>query len=151
MRRIIPDAVPRRPLSTLSPDDRVIEAVRLMKDRGIGAVLVTRDGDLAGIITERDVVFRVVAAGIDPGSAPIASVMTPNPDTIESGDDVMSALHRMQEGRYRHLPVVEDGSLVGIVSIRDVYACVRAELEEAVLERDAYLAGAWGDAEEGSG
>lgn len=139
MRKIMPDVVEAQPLSTLSPEDTVIDAVTLMLDRRIGAILVTKDGALVGIITERDIVFRVVAANRDPQTTPIASVMTADPDVVAPGTDVMTALERMQAGGYRHLPVVDNGALVGIVSIRDIYASVRAELEEAVIERDAYL------------
>jgi len=131
--------VESQPLSTLSPEDTVIDAVTLMRDRRIGAILVTNDQALVGIITERDIVFRVVAATRDPETTRIAEVMTTDPDVVAPGADVMTALERMQSGGYRHLPVVDGGALVGIVSIRDIYASVRAELEEAVIERDAYL------------
>ncbi|MBL6599230.1 MAG: CBS domain-containing protein [Alphaproteobacteria bacterium] len=139
MRKIMPDVVESQPLSTLSPEDTVIDAVTLMRDRRIGAILVTNDQALVGIITERDIVFRVVAATRDPETTRIAEVMTTDPDVVAPGADVMTALERMQSGGYRHLPVVDGGALVGIVSIRDIYASVRAELEEAVIERDAYL------------
>lgn len=135
----MPDVVESQPLSTLSPEDTVIDAVTLMRDRRIGAILVTNDQALVGIITERDIVFRVVAATRDPETTRIAEVMTTDPDVVAPGADVMTALERMQSGGYRHLPVVDGGALVGIVSIRDIYASVRAELEEAVIERDAYL------------
>jgi CBS domain-containing protein len=143
MRRIMLDAVGTQPLSTLSPEHFVIDAVKVMHERRIGAILVTRADVLIGIITERDIVFRVVAAKHDPVTTTIAEVMTPDPDTVTPRADVMTALERMQSGGYRHLPVVDDGALVGIVSIRDIYASVRAELEEAVLERDAFLSEAW--------
>jgi CBS domain-containing protein len=139
MRKIMPDVVESQPLSTLSPEATVIDAVTLMRDRRIGAILVTNDQALVGIITERDIVFRVVAATRDPETTRIAEVMTTDPDVVAPGADVMTALERMQSGGYRHLPVVDGGALVGIVSIRDIYASVRAELEEAVIERDAYL------------
>jgi CBS domain-containing protein len=143
MRRIMPDAVGSQPLSSLSPDDLVIDAVTVMHERRIGAILVTRAEALVGIITERDIVFRVVAERRDPEKTLISEVMTPDPDTIAPRADVLTALERMQTGGYRHLPVVDDGALVGIVSIRDIYASVRAELEEAVIERDAFLTTAW--------
>jgi CBS domain-containing protein len=139
MRRIMPDVVGSHPLTTISPDSLVIEAVKLMAERRIGAILVTREQQLVGIITERDIVFRVVAAKRDPETTLVSDVMTADPDVIAPGEDVMSGLERMQSGGYRHLPVVDDGALVGIVSIRDIYASVRAELEEAVIERDAFL------------
>jgi len=139
MRKIMPDVVESQPLSTLSHEDTVIAAVALRRDRRIGAILVTNDQALVGIITERDIVFCVVAATRDPETTRIAEVMTTDPDVVAPGADVMTALERMQSGGYRHLPVVDGGALVGIVSIRDIYASVRAELEEAVIERDAYL------------
>lgn len=144
-RRVMPDAVGSRTLSTLSPDHLVIDAVDLMRARKIGAILITENDALAGIITERDMVFRVLAAKVDPETTRISQVMTPDPDTIEPGADIMVALEYMQAGNYRHLPIVDDGSLVGIVSIRDVHASLRAELEEAVLEREAFLTNAWND------
>ena len=143
MRKIMPDTIGSQPLSTLAPEDLVMDAVTIMHERRIGAILVTRAEALVGIITERDVVFRVVAARRDPEKTRIAEVMTPGPDTIAPGADVMTALERMQTGGYRHLPVMDGETLVGIVSIRDIYASVRAELEEAVLERDAFLTTAW--------
>jgi CBS domain-containing protein len=143
MRRIMPDAMGSGPLSTLSPDDLVIDAATVMHEKRIGAILVTRADALVGIITERDIVFRVVAAKLSPDKTRIIDVMTPDPDVIAPRADVMTALERMQSGGYRHLPVVDGGALVGIVSIRDIYASVRAELEDAVLERDAFLTNAW--------
>ena len=104
-----------------------------------------RDGALAGIITERYIVFRVAAARLDPTTMPIGQVMTSDPDTIGLKADVMTALERMQPGGCRHLPIVDYGALIGIVSIRDIYASVRAELENAVLEREAFLFGAGDD------
>jgi len=107
--------------------------------------LIIRDGALAGIITERDIVFRVVAARLDPTTTLIGQVMTSDPDTTGSKADVMTALEHMQAGRRRDLPIADHGTLIGIVSIRDNYASVRAELEHAVLEREAVLSGAGDD------
>jgi CBS domain-containing protein len=107
-----------RDLLTVAPDEELGEVVRRMADRNVGAVIVLDAGRLAGILTERDV-LRAVAAGIDL-AGPVSSRMTHSPDTIESSDSVEHAAVLMIHGGFRHLPVVEDGEPVGILSIRDL-------------------------------
>jgi CBS domain-containing protein len=103
---------------TVSTDATLAEAARAMDERGVGAVVVL-DGDvIAAILTERDV-LRAVAAGQD-GSAPVTEWMTRHPDTIEPTDTTDHAASLMIHGGFRHLPVVEDGAVVGILSIRDL-------------------------------
>lgn len=115
IRMIIEDQHP----VTASPEITVSAAARLMKKHRIGAVLVV-DGDrLAGIFTERDALFRVIAEGRDPASTRVAEVMTPNPRTIEPDRPFGHALHLMYEGEFRHVPVVENGRPLGMVSARD--------------------------------
>ncbi len=110
-----------------------------MAERHIGAVLVAIDGRLQGIFTERDVLTRVVAAGLDPDDTALGGVMTPNPDTVGPGDMAFEALRRMSERGYRHLPVVDDDEMVGIVSIRDLYAAVNKDLAEDLQKREAFI------------
>ena len=131
--RIIPDVVQDQDLATLSPDDSVADAAALMAERRLGAVMVVERGRLVGIFTERDMVSRVVAAGRDPGATALAQVMTPDPDTLEPGDFAREALQRMAAKGYRHLPVVEDGRPVGMVSVRDLYALVVDRLEHGIV------------------
>ena len=113
--------------------------LRVMKDRRRGAVIICRDGVLAGIFTERDVLTRVVAAGLSPDDTMLDKVMTKNPDTVTPGEAAIDALERMRTQGYRHLPVVEDGKLVGIVSIRDLYAAVKTELESDLKHHEAFI------------
>jgi CBS domain-containing protein len=94
-------------------------AARLMKLHRIGALLVTENARLAGIFTERDALFRVLAEGRDPDKTRVAEVMTPNPRTIAPDRPFAHALHIMYEGEFRHVPVVEEGKLLGMVSARD--------------------------------
>ncbi len=107
-----------RSLLTISADGTIGEAAAAMAERGVGAVVVLEGGAIAAILTERDV-MKAVAAGKD-GSAPVAEWMTRHPDTIEPGDTTDHAAMLMIHGGFRHLPVVEDGKVVGIVSIRDL-------------------------------
>ena len=82
---------------------------------------------------------RVVAHGLNPDSTAIETVMTKNPDTVRPDEIALGALERMRSQGYRHLPVVEDDKLVGIVSIRDLYSAVKSELESDIKEREAFI------------
>lgn len=141
-RRIVPDVVsPGQQLSTLEPDATVVDAVRLMRDRRIGAILVLEGHRLAGIFTERDVLTRVVGEGRDPAATRLGEVMTRDPDAVAPDDRAIDALDRMSSRGYRHLPVVAGERVVAIVSIRDLYAAVRQSLERELQQRDAYIFG----------
>ena len=97
----------------------VVDAARLMKQHKIGAIVVV-DGELiVGIFTERDALFRVVAEGLDLHATCVADVMTRNPTTIDPDKPFARALEIMHAGRFRHVPVVENGRAIGIVSSRD--------------------------------
>ncbi|MEO9901302.1 CBS domain-containing protein [Nisaea sp.] len=140
-RLIVPDVVSKQDLSSLSPNETVLAAAKLMTRRKIGALLILDDEKLVGILSERDIAGRLVAEEKAPGETRIAEIMTPKPETIGPKASVMDALQRMQEGGFRHLPVEEDSKIIGMVSIRDIYAAVREDLEEAVLEREAFISG----------
>lgn len=107
-----------RSLLTVSADATIGEAAARMAERGVGAVVVLDGERIAAILTERDV-MKAVAAGRD-GSAPVSAWMTRHPDTIEPTDTTDHAASLMIHGGFRHLPVLEDGRVVGIVSIRDL-------------------------------
>jgi CBS domain-containing protein len=104
---------------TAAADITVAAAARLMKEHRIGAILVVQEGRLAGIFTERDALFRVIAEGRDPAATRIAEVMTANPRTIAPDRPFGHALHLMYEGGFRHVPVVDNGRPLGVVSSRD--------------------------------
>jgi CBS domain-containing protein len=116
----------------------VERAARLMKDQRVGALLVVEQGRLAGIFTERDAVFRVIAEKRDPAQTPLKDVMTASPRTVSPDSPFGHALHLMYEGGFRHVPVVDGGRPVGMVSARDALG---PELEEfaAQLERRARI------------
>ena|SRR5207237_7804419 len=114
-------------------DMTIAEAARRMKDRRVGALLVLREGRLAGIFTERDALFRVIAEGRDPAKTRLAEVMSANPRTIAPDRPFGHALHLMHEGGFRHVPVVEEGKPLGVVSARDALG---PELEAFVSELD---------------
>jgi CBS domain-containing protein len=107
-----------RSLLTIDADATLGEAAARMVERGVGAVVVLEGDRIAAILTERDV-MKAVAAGQD-GSAPVSEWMTRHPETVELEDTTDHAASLMIHGGFRHLPVVEGGKVVGIVSIRDL-------------------------------
>lgn len=129
VRSIIEDQKP----VTASADMTVAAAARLMKEHRIGALLVLEEGRLAGIFTERDALFRVIAEGRDPKKTRIAEVMTANPRTIAPDRPFGHALHLMYEGGFRHVPVVDNGRPLGVVSARDALG---PDLQQFVAELD---------------
>jgi CBS domain-containing protein len=130
MRRVVPDIVNNQQLLELPATATVRAAALAMRERHVGAVLVTTDGHLDGIFTERDVVNRVVAEGRDPDRTTLAEVMTADPDTIAPTTTAIEALRLMNDGGYRHLPIVERGRVVGIVSRRDFHGDEKARLDD---------------------
>jgi CBS domain-containing protein len=115
------------------PGASVREACRVMAEHRCGSVLVVERDRLLGIFTERDAIERVFARGLDPLLTLLAEVMTAEPDTIGPQHSVDEAIRRMDEFGYRHLPVVEQDQVLGVISIRDLsiedLAAMHAELE----------------------
>ncbi len=115
-----------------SPENATVsEAARLMRQKEVGAVMVVKGGRLAGVFTERDALFRIVAEGRDAKTTQLAEVMTRNPRTIHPDRPFSDALDIMYEGGFRHVPVVEDGRPIGMISSRDALG---PELEDFVYE-----------------
>jgi CBS domain-containing protein len=121
----------RRNLLTAPPSISVAEAARRMAKKNVGAVVIIKGSRLIGIFTERDVVFRVVARGLDTDKTRVEEAMTRSVHTIDANESFGYALLVMHEHGFRHLPVVEKDKLVGIVSAR---SALDPELEELVSE-----------------
>jgi CBS domain-containing protein len=115
----ISEIVRRRALVTADPEMSVREAAELMTRERIGALPVVKQGRLIGIFSERDAMVRVLACGLDPDQTLLAAVMTADPITIDARRPFKHALQMMVDGGFRHVPVVEDGKVVGVVSARD--------------------------------
>ncbi len=126
--------LPMAPALVVSAEARVVEAIERMREARQGCVLVERDGRLAGIFTERDVLVRIVRKGLDPAAVALASVMTPEPLTLAPGDPPAYAIHRMVSQKLRHLPVVDGEKLLGFVSSRSVLRYIH---EDVIGERGA--------------
>jgi len=127
----IRDVMERKKLLTAAPETTVNEAARLMAEAKVSAVLVVENKKLIGIFTERDAVFRVIAQNRDVGTTCLFDVMTPAPKTVSPDKSFGYALLMMYENGFRHVPVVDDGKLVGLVSSRNA---LDPDLEEFVAE-----------------
>jgi len=123
-------------LVTARPDETAADAIRRMIERNVGSIVVTEDNAVVGIFTERDV-LRLAGAGADFETASLERVMTRDPVTVSADETILGAATLMGERRLRHLPVVEDGNLVGVVSIRDVLSFLA---ERLYAEQDAAAA-----------
>jgi CBS domain-containing protein len=124
-----------RDVSTIAPTATLSEAVRLLAERRIGAVIVTgADNRVGGILSERDIVRVLNERGPDVLQENVAAVMTRKVMTCAESDTIAALMERMTAGKFRHLPVVEQGKLVGVISIGDV---VKSRVEEIEGETEA--------------
>jgi CBS domain-containing protein len=134
--------LPVRRAITMSTDATVTEAMRAMQRKHRGCVLVTDDGSenskLAGIFTERDVLFRIVDRGRNPAALPLGEVMTPDPEALSVRANVAYVLNRMSVGGFRHIPVVDDELHPAcVISVRDVVAFLVDAFPREVLNLPA--------------
>lgn len=136
--RIIPDVVQPGGFEWILPSATVDRAARQMAERKLGALLVGDDGDnLVGIVTDRDMTRRVVAAGLNPKEAEVARVMTARPDTLSSNDSAADALELMRIRGLTHIPVVDGGKAVSLVSVVDLCGAVSRELENTFRKAES--------------
>ena len=119
MARTVADLMTRDP-RTVDAGDTVVDAARQMRDGDFGSVLVLRDGQVDGIVTDRDIAIRAVAEGRDPESTPVTDVCSTGVATVEPGQSIEEAIQAMRDHDVRRLPVVENGRPVGILSLGDL-------------------------------
>ena len=125
------DLVKDRKLYSIEATRTVLDAARFMMEHNIGALPVLRNGQLAGILSERDVMNRVVAVGRTPGTTAVSEVMTANPRAVSADESVDECLFIMREFGFRHLPIVDGKDLKGLVSLRDILMHQASEMERA--------------------
>ena len=136
-RRSGPDLVSAR------PDETVRDAACRMAENGCGSILVAEDERLLGIFTERDLLVRVAAAGLDLARTKLRDVMTAEPETIRAEESVAEAVRRMDEGCFRHLPVVDGDRVLGVVSTRDIPALVMGRMAKELDRRHRLAERIW--------
>jgi len=123
------DLVKDRKVYSIDAGQTVLQAARFMMEHSIGALPVLRNGELAGIFSERDLMNRVVAVGRTPGLTEVSEVMTPNPRSVNLEESIDECLFIMHEFGFRHLCIVEGKELRGLVSLRDILMHQAGELE----------------------
>lgn len=133
--RKLKTVVSHRPLVIADPGTSVLAAVKAMREKGVGSVLVTEAGHLVGIFTERDLMNRVIADELVPSDTLLSQVMTEKVIGLEADKPLSHALHLMHQHGFRHVPVLEQGVPVGIVSARDALG-----IEWQDFERELKLA-----------
>jgi CBS domain-containing protein len=123
------DFIRDRKLYSVDATRTVLEAARYMMEHNIGAVPVMRDKSLVGMLSERDIMNRVVAVGRTPGTTAVSEIMTPKPRAVNADESIEECLFIMREFGFRHLPIVEGGEVKGLVSLRDLLMHHAAQLE----------------------
>ena len=128
------------PLVTVGPEEPVLEALRRMAESGVGAVLVMEHGELVGIMTERDYARKIALQGRASATTPVRTIMTTPVKTVTPEHRARECMQLMSDHRFRHLPVVEDGTLLGVVSIGDLLKTVIEEQRQEIGQLQAYIA-----------
>ena len=126
---------------SVTPADSVLRAVELMATRHVGALLVMNQGSLLGIISERDYARKVILKKRSSHDTPVGDIMTTNPVTVTPQETVHRCMEMMTEGRFRHLPVLDSGRVVGILSIGDLVKAVIEDQSQKIEQLERYIAG----------
>jgi len=126
---------------SIGPDEAVLVAVRMMADRHIGALLVMNGNELAGIVSERDYARKIILQGRASSETPIRDIMTSPVVTVGPNDSIDTCMRVCTERRIRHLPVVEGGKVVGVLSIGDLVKAVISAQSQEIEQLQRYIAG----------
>jgi CBS domain-containing protein len=122
-------------------EEPVLEAIQIMADRQIGALPVTRNGELAGIISERDYARKVILLGRSSAETQVWEIMSSPVITVSPNEDVRQCMQLMTDKRIRHLPVMADGQMVGVISIGDLVRAVIEEQDQTIEQLERFIAG----------
>ncbi len=128
-------------LFSVAPEDPVLKAIRSMAEHRVGALLVMRAGDLAGIVSERDYARKVVLLGRSSADTPVSQIMSSPVITVSPDTPVQECMVLVTEKRIRHLPVVEAGRVIGIISIGDLVKSVIEEQQRTIEQLESYIHG----------
>jgi len=128
-----------RALHAIDPDDPVLEAIQLMAEHGIGALLVMKGGELHGIVSERDYARKVILLGRSSSDTPVWQIMSSPVLTVAPGSSVEHCMQLMTERRVRHLPVVDAGAVIGMLSIGDLVRAVLEQQRRQISELEQYI------------
>jgi CBS domain-containing protein len=130
-----------RDVVSIAPDASVLDAIRLMSDHGIGALVVMDGNNLAGILTERDYARKVILKGRASDATQVREIMTTDVITTGSSESVEKCMNTVTDKRIRHLPVVDEGKIVGIISIGDLVKAIISDQQQAIEQLEHYISG----------
>jgi CBS domain-containing protein len=128
-----------RAIFSIGPDEPVLEAIRLMADHHIGALLVMKGDELVGIVSERDYARKVILKGRSSADTPVAQIMSSPVITVSLNNTVQECMQLMTSRRLRHLPVLEGKRVVGMVSIGDLVKAVMDEQQQTIEQLESYI------------
>jgi len=128
-----------RALFSIKPDDPVLEAIRMMADRHVGALLVMRGNELAGILSERDYARKVVLLGRSSADTPVSQIMTSPVTTVSPDNSVQDCMRLMTERHFRHLPVLDGNRVIGMISIGDLVKAVIEDQQQTIEQLESYI------------
>lgn len=128
-----------RALFSIEPEAPVLEAIRMMADRYVGALLVMRGTELAGIVSERDYARKVVLLGRSSAETPVRQIMSSSVITVSPDNSVQDCMRLMTERHIRHLPVMEGGRVIGMISIGDLVKAVIEEQQQTIEQLQSYI------------
>ncbi len=130
-----------RNIISIKPEDSVLDAIRLMAEKGIGSLVVMEDQEMLGIMSERDYARKVIIKGRSSESTAVSEIMTANVITTSSSETVNECMSVMTEKKIRHLPVVEDNAVIGMISIGDLVEAIIADQQEEIEQLEHYISG----------
>lgn len=128
-----------RALYRVAPEDPVLEAIRLMAEHHVGALLVMKGEELIGIVSERDYARKVILLGRSSDSTPVSQIMSTPVHTVTPDKSVGDCMRLMTERRIRHLPVVEHGRVAGVISIGDLVKAVIEDQQHTIEQLESYI------------
>lgn len=128
-----------RVIHSIAPDAPVLEAIRLMADHRIGALLVMQGEQLIGVVSERDYARKVILKGHSSNEVPVRQIMSVPVLTVRADQSVHECMHIMTENRIRHLPVVDANGVIGVISIGDLVRAVLEEQQRTIADLEHYI------------
>ena len=124
---------------SVAPDDSILDTLKKLSEYEVGALLVLEQGNLVGIVSERDYARKVILAGKNSTDTKVKEIMTPNPITVGVNDSLKTCMETMTNNHIRHLPVVDQGKILGVISNRDLLKAVISQQEFLIEQLENYI------------